>query len=290
MKPDARELATRTCPGRQANARRAGGIEVRIQGHVDRSPRPAPPVHGRGLLPGDPAARRPVGGGACRSTSFRRSTSRSWSSSGTTPASSADDMERRVMFITERGLSTTVSGISASSRSRSPASAVLRVYFEPGSRHRRRHRADHRGLALGLRGSCRPASQPPVLLRFNASNVQVAQLTALRTERPSRSSSTTASTSCACGCSPSPGWRRRRRTAASSGRSWSTSTRADAAAKGVSPQDVVNAVLVAKRDPARPASARIGKTDYDVLDQRQPGHEPRSSTRCRSRSSTARRC
>ena len=42
------------------------------------------------------------------------------------PGLSAEDMERRIVFISERAYSTTVAGIQISSRSRSPASASSR--------------------------------------------------------------------------------------------------------------------------------------------------------------------
>ena len=54
---------------------------------------------------------------------------------------------------------------------------VLKVYFEPGSRHRRRHRADRLGVADREPRSCRRASRRPSIIRYNASNVPVAQLT-----------------------------------------------------------------------------------------------------------------
>src|SRR5207244_10169476 len=49
------------------------------------------------------------------------------------PGLSADDMERRVVFISERAMSTTVSGISRIDSQSMNSIGILKVYFEPGS-------------------------------------------------------------------------------------------------------------------------------------------------------------
>src|SRR5206468_6062280 len=49
------------------------------------------------------------------------------------PGLPAEDMERRVVLITERALSTTVSGISRIESQSIPGIGLLRVYFEQGS-------------------------------------------------------------------------------------------------------------------------------------------------------------
>src|SRR4051812_29014508 len=49
------------------------------------------------------------------------------------PGLSADDMETRVVFITERALSTTVSGISRIESQSLSGIGLVRVYFEDGT-------------------------------------------------------------------------------------------------------------------------------------------------------------
>jgi multidrug efflux pump subunit AcrB len=92
------------------------------------------------------------------------------------PGLSAEDMERRVVFISERAMSTTVSGISRIDSQSMTGLGVLKVWFEAGS--------DIGGAIAQITSVMLTASRimppgitPPVIVRFNASNVPVAQLT-----------------------------------------------------------------------------------------------------------------
>src|SRR3954470_10528536 len=92
------------------------------------------------------------------------------------PGLAAEDMERRVVFISERAMSTTVSGIQRIDSQSQNGIGILKVYFEPGS--------DIGGaiaqiVSVSLTASrvMPPGMQPPAILRYNASNVPVAQLT-----------------------------------------------------------------------------------------------------------------
>jgi multidrug efflux pump subunit AcrB len=92
------------------------------------------------------------------------------------PGLSAEDMERRVVFISERAYSTTVSGISRIDSQSMTGLGILKVWFEPGS--------DIGGaiaqiVAVSLTASriMPPGITPPAIVRYNASNVPVAQLT-----------------------------------------------------------------------------------------------------------------
>jgi multidrug efflux pump subunit AcrB len=49
------------------------------------------------------------------------------------PGLSADDMEKRIVFITERALSTTVGGISRIESQSLFSTGLVRVYFEEGA-------------------------------------------------------------------------------------------------------------------------------------------------------------
>src|SRR2546425_7287886 len=82
------------------------------------------------------------------------------------PGLSAEDMERRVVFISERAMSTTVSGIQRIDSQSMSSIGILKVYFEPGS---------DIGGALGqiLAGSLTPSPvmppglNPPPSIRDN---------------------------------------------------------------------------------------------------------------------------
>jgi multidrug efflux pump subunit AcrB len=91
------------------------------------------------------------------------------------PGLSAEDMERRVVLISERAYSTTVNGIERIESSSIPGVGLLRVYFQPG--------ADI-GAAIAQISSVSstllritpPGMTPPNVIQFNAGNVPVAQL------------------------------------------------------------------------------------------------------------------
>src|SRR5438445_8976891 len=92
------------------------------------------------------------------------------------PGLSAQDMERRVVFISERAISTTVSGVSRIDSQSMNGIGILKVYFEPGS--------DIGGaiaqiVSVSLTASriMPPGITPPSIIRYNASNVPVAQMT-----------------------------------------------------------------------------------------------------------------
>src|SRR5690242_18804571 len=95
-----------------------------------------------------------------------------WSYNGLT----TEDMERRVVFITERAYSTTVNGISRIESQSIPSIGLLRVYFQPGT---------DIGGAIAQISSVNntilritpPGMQPPAVIQFNASNVPVVQMT-----------------------------------------------------------------------------------------------------------------
>ena len=92
------------------------------------------------------------------------------------PGLSAEDMERRVVLISERAFSSTVGGISRIESESIPGVGLLRVYFEPG--------ADI-GAAIAQISSVSstilritpPGMTPPIVVQFNASSVPVAQMT-----------------------------------------------------------------------------------------------------------------
>jgi multidrug efflux pump subunit AcrB len=92
------------------------------------------------------------------------------------PGLSAEDMERRVVLITERAMSTTVNGISRVESQSISGIAVIKVYFEQGT--------DIGGAVAQITSVSNsvtrilpPGMTPPNIVQFNASNVPVAQMT-----------------------------------------------------------------------------------------------------------------
>ncbi len=177
------------------------------------------------------------------------------------PGLSAEDMERRVTFISERGLSTSVSGISKIESQSLTGIAVMRVYFEPGSDIGGAI-AQITSASLSAARVMPPGIQPPVLLRFNASNVPVAQLT-VSGQKSEQELFDWGLNFLRLRLFTIPGLAT---PAPYGGKQRQIQIDVDphrAAAKGLSPQDVVNAVL--SQNVTLPAgSARIGKTEYDV--------------------------
>ena len=89
---------------------------------------------------------------------------------------SAEDMERRVVLISERAYSTTVNGIQRIESQSIPGIGLMRIYFQPDTEI---------GAAIAQISSVSstilrilpPGMTPPNVIQFNASNVPVAQLT-----------------------------------------------------------------------------------------------------------------
>jgi len=96
-----------------------------------------------------------------------------WSYQGLSP----EEMERRVVGLSERAMSTTVNGIQRIESQSIQGVGLLRVYFQPGT---------DIGAAIAQIGAVSstvlrimpPGMTPPNVIQFNASNVPVVQLTA----------------------------------------------------------------------------------------------------------------
>jgi multidrug efflux pump subunit AcrB len=94
----------------------------------------------------------------------------------TYPGLSAEDMEKRVVLLSERGLSSVVNGIQRIESSSIPGIGLLRVYFQPGTDIGNAIAQIVSSSMTSLRRMPR-GLQPPYVLQSNASSVQVAQLT-----------------------------------------------------------------------------------------------------------------
>src|SRR3984893_12951789 len=92
------------------------------------------------------------------------------------PGLTTEDMERRVVFISERAYSTTVNGISRIESQSIPGIGILKVYFQPGTEIGGAI-AQISSVNNSILRSAPPGMQPPGVIQFNASNVPVVQLT-----------------------------------------------------------------------------------------------------------------
>jgi len=178
------------------------------------------------------------------------------------PGLSAEDMERRVVFISERAMSTTVSGIQRIDSQSMSSIGILKVYFEPGS--------DIGGaiaqiVAVSLTASriMPPGITPPSIIRYNASNVPVAQLTISSKSLSEQELYDYGVNFIRLRLFTIPGLSTPAPFGGKSRQIMVDIDPARVASKGLSPNDVVQAVLASNvLVPA--GSAQIGGTEYDV--------------------------
>jgi CzcA family heavy metal efflux pump len=179
------------------------------------------------------------------------------------PGLSAEDMERRVVFISERAMSTTVNGITRIDSQSMNSLGILKVYFEPGS--------DIGGaiaqiVSVSLTASriMPPGITPPTIIRYNASNVPVAQMTISSKTLSEQELFDYGLNFIRLRLFTIPGLATPAPFGGKSRQIMVDIDPARVAAKGLSPNDVVQAVLQSNvLVPAGPA--QIGGTRYDVL-------------------------
>ncbi len=184
------------------------------------------------------------------------------------PGLSPEDMERRIVLISERAYSTTVNGISRIESESIPGIGILKVFFQPGTEI---------GAAISQISSVSstilriapPGTTPPNILQFNASNVPVAQLTLSSVNLPEEQIFDYGLNFIRIRLFTIPGLS----TPAPFGgktRQIMIDVDPDAlAGRGLSPQDVVNALQAS--DVILPAgTARIGGLEYNVLTNSSP--------------------
>lgn len=92
------------------------------------------------------------------------------------PGLSAEDMERRIVIISERAYSTTVNGISRIESDSIPGVGLDKIYFQPGTDIGAAI-AQITSVSATLLHIAPPGTQAPAIVQFNASNVPVVQMT-----------------------------------------------------------------------------------------------------------------
>lgn len=92
------------------------------------------------------------------------------------PGLSAEDMERRIVLVSERSYSTTVNGIERIESQSIPGIGIVKVYFQPGTDIGGAI-AQMTAVNNSITRVAPPGTTPPALIQFNASNVPVVQMT-----------------------------------------------------------------------------------------------------------------
>jgi multidrug efflux pump subunit AcrB len=88
----------------------------------------------------------------------------------------AEDMERRVVLVSERAYSTTVNGIDHIESLSIPGQGILKIYFQQGTNIGGAI-AQISAQSNSILRIAPPGMQPPNIIQFNASNVPVVQVT-----------------------------------------------------------------------------------------------------------------
>ena len=91
------------------------------------------------------------------------------------PGLSAEEMERRIVYISERSISTTVNGVARIESQSIPGVGIMRIYFQNGTSIGGAIAQISSVSQTALR-SMPPGLTPPSVIEFNASNLPVAQL------------------------------------------------------------------------------------------------------------------
>ena len=179
------------------------------------------------------------------------------------PGLPAEDMERRIVLISERAYSTTVNGIERIESQSIPGIGLMHVYFQPGT---------DIGAAIAQMSSVSstllriapPGTPPPNVIQFNASNVPVAQLTASSDRLPEEKIFDYGLNFIRVRLFTIPGLST---PAPFGGKQRQINVDVDPAAlaaKGLSPADVVNA-LTSSNVILPAGTARIGEREYNIV-------------------------
>jgi multidrug efflux pump subunit AcrB len=94
-----------------------------------------------------------------------------WSYTGISP----EEMERRMVTISERAMTTTVNGIEHIESTSLSGAAVIRVYFQPGTKIEAAV-AQVTAINQTLLRIMPPGTTPPLIIRYSASNVPILQM------------------------------------------------------------------------------------------------------------------
>ncbi len=184
------------------------------------------------------------------------------------PGLSPEDIERRIVLISERAYSTTVNGIERIESQSIPSIGILKLYFYPGTEIGAAI-AQISAVSSTLLRIAPPGLQPPNIIQFNASNVPVAQLTVSSQTLSEEKVYDYGLNFIRVRLFTIPGLST---PAPFGGKSREINVDIDPnamGARGLSPSDIVNALL--QSNVILPAgTAKIGKFEYNVLTNSSP--------------------
>jgi len=178
------------------------------------------------------------------------------------PGLSAENMEKRVTLYSERGMTTTVDGISKIESTSIPGTGIVKVYFQPGTNIGSAI-AQITAASNSIVRAMPPGMTPPAVIRANASSVPVAQLTIYSDTLPEEKLFDYGLNFIRLKLFTVPGLAT---PAPYGGKGRQINVDVNPVvlnAKGLSPTDVMNA-LTAQNIILPAGSARIGSFDYDV--------------------------
>ena len=182
-----------------------------------------------------------------------------WQYTGLPP----DQMSGRVMLQFQRSLTTTVNDIEHIEGTSYTGIGIVKVFFQPGADIRTAN-AQVTAISQTVLKQMPPNITPPLILNYNAVDRADHPARAGRQGHvASRRCSTSPSTRCARRWSPCRAPRSRSRSAASSARSRSTSIPAAMQARGLSANDVANA-LAAQNLLTPVGTQKIGGYEYAI--------------------------
>ena len=92
------------------------------------------------------------------------------------PGLSASEMEKKIVYLSERGISSSVNGVERIESQSQPGIGILRIYFEKGTDIGAAIAQMSAVAGTSIHGMP-PGTQLPVILQFNATNVPVSQIT-----------------------------------------------------------------------------------------------------------------
>ncbi len=92
------------------------------------------------------------------------------------PGLSASEVEKKITFLSERSISSSVNGVEKIESQSLPGATIMRIYFERGTEIGAAIAQISAVSGTSMR-AMPPGIMPPVILQFNATNVPVAQIT-----------------------------------------------------------------------------------------------------------------
>ncbi len=179
------------------------------------------------------------------------------------PGLSPEDMERRVVLISERAYSTTVNGIQRIESQSIPGVGMLKVYFQPGSDIGAAI-AQISSVSFTILRIAPPGMQPPTIIQFSATNVPVAQLTVSSKTIPEQNLFDYGLNFIRVRLFTIPGLSSPAPFGGKNRQIMIDVNPAALAGRGLSPADIVNA-LQSSNSIIPAGTARIGGTEYNVM-------------------------